>query len=338
MISRPTGSKKRFAEYAWLVLGCTVLVILWGTVVRGTNSGAGCGDHWPLCGGQVFPHAAQIATLIEFAHRLSSALIVVLVAGLILFAFRIFPRRDPVRRFAAAALFFTLTEGLIGAALVLLGDVGTNASASRVLILSVHLVNTFLLLGSLALTARSAGMEENEQDSTVSAWPAGRRLQVAYGLGLVAALAVAVSGTIAALADTLFHATSLVQAFQWDFSGGASPILRLRIVHPLLAVTVGTFLLLLAVHPLISPAPRAARRIAPYVIMLILFQFCLGTVNVLLLSPLWIQVLHLLTADLIWIAFVLLSAAMMRVPNWVLKPGVDEASELAYGSALLRNE
>lgn len=306
--------KNRFAVYAWLVLAYTILVILWGTVVRATGSGAGCGDHWPLCDGVVFPHAAQIATLIEFAHRLTSGVAVVLVMGLVWLAFRRFRARHPARRYAAAALFFTLTEGLLGAALVLFGDVGTNVSMSRVFILSLHLVNTFLLLASLALTAQSAGTEQPSPTFAVETVPfqaPSRRLVFAYAAGLIGALAIAVTGTLAALADTLFHATSLAQGFQWDFSASASPLLRLRIIHPVVAVLMGTFLMILAVHPLITPAPATAKRMACCLLALVLFQFCLGALNVILLAPLWTQVLHLLTADLVWISLVLLSAAML---------------------------
>jgi heme a synthase len=318
----------RFALYAWLVLAYSVLVILWGTVVRATGSGAGCGDHWPLCGGQVFPHAAQIATLIEFAHRLTSGVVVALVAGLVYLAFRRFPAKHLARRYATAAIIFTVTEGLLGAALVLFGQTGNSASASRVLILSLHLVNTFLLLASLALTAQSS-----ERGQTVPAAGSRRRLRAAYAAGLLGTLAIAVTGTVAALADSLFHPPSLAQGFQWDFSGSASPLLRLRIIHPVVAVLVGTFVLALALHPLVAPAPAAARRIAPYLLALILLQFCLGGLNVLLLSPLWIQVLHLLTADLIWIALVLLTASLLRQPRVATIHPTQECVPLAFAAA-----
>ena len=332
-----TAGNRRFAGYAWMVLAYTVLVILWGTVVRATGSGAGCGDHWPLCAGAVFPHATQIATLIEFAHRLTSGLVVLLVASLVYFAFRLFPAHHAVRRLAAAALFFAVTEGLIGAALVLFGDVGQNASASRVFILSLHLVNTFLLLASIALVAQDATM--NREQQSLTGWPPhrDRRLQIAYAAGLLGTLTIAITGTIAALADTLFHASSVAQGFQWDMSGGASPLLRLRIIHPIFAVVIGAFLLVLAVHPLFTPSPRAARRIAPYLLALILFQFCLGAANVLLLSPVWIQISHLLTADLIWITLVLLSAAMLRAPQGVLVANFSEASQPARNRAVAGN-
>src|SRR5580700_9579261 len=121
---RRTFQHHHFRIYAWSVLACTMLIILWGAVVRATGSGAGCGEHWPLCQGAVIPHAAQIATLIEFVHRATSGVAVALVLGLLCLAFRRFRSRHPVRQYAAAAFFFTLTEGLLGAGLVLFGKVG----------------------------------------------------------------------------------------------------------------------------------------------------------------------------------------------------------------------
>ncbi len=314
--SAGNSGRSRFTAYAWLVLGFDVLVILWGTVVRATGSGNGCGDHWPLCNGQVIPHAAEIATAIEFAHRLTSALALVLVAVLAYWAFRKFAAGHAARRYAGAALFFTLTEGLIGAALVLFGDVGNNVSVSRVGILSLHLTNTFLLLASLALTARAAG-ESWHAGSGQDPGECVQREAPAWGLitacavALTGTLGLAVTGTIAALADALFHPTSLAQGFQWDFSAASSPILRLRVIHPVIAVFVGTFLMVLAAHTLSTRAPASAKRAARYLLGLVALQFCLGALNVALLAPVWMQVLHLLTADLIWITLVLLSADLM---------------------------
>ena len=311
------SGRRRFATYAWLVLAYNILVILWGTVVRATGSGAGCGDHWPLCEGQVIPHAAQIATVIEFAHRMTSGIAVLLVLALVYFAFREFAKWHSARRYATGALLFTLTEGLLGAALVLFGQVGNNASMSRVAILSLHLVNTFLLLASLALTAKSAGDEsvtlQGRDSDRAVAQPQSRStgLYIAYGLGLVGTLAIAVTGTIAALGDTLFPAKSLAQGLQWDFSGAASPILRLRIIHPVVAALVGGFLLILAVQALSTRKSEAIKRSARYLLGLIILQFCFGMLNLILLAPLWMQVLHLLTADLVWITLVLLSAEVL---------------------------
>ena len=81
-----------FAAYAWAVLGFNLLVILWGAFVRATGSGAGCGSHWPLCNGEVLPRAPALATLIEFSHRLTSGVALLLVIGLVVGAWRGFPR------------------------------------------------------------------------------------------------------------------------------------------------------------------------------------------------------------------------------------------------------
>lgn len=307
-----TFQNHRFEVYAWSVLACNILVILWGAVVRATGSGAGCGEHWPLCQGVWIPHATQIATLIEFAHRATSGVAAVMVAGLVFFGFCRFSSGHPVRRYAAAALFFTLTEGLLGAALVLFGQAGNNASMTRVFILSLHLVNTLLLIAWLALSAKSASASASSRTDGTEVPDCDQKhitkLYVWYVTGLLGVLVVAVTGAIAALGDTLFHASSLIQGLNWDFSGSSNALLRLRIIHPAIAVVVGIFLMMLALRALSSETSAAAKRLAKYLLALILLQSALGLLNLLLLTPLWIQVLHLLTADLVWIALVLLSA------------------------------
>ncbi len=401
---RSLASDRRFAAYAWCVLGYNLLVILWGAVVRATGSGAGCGEHWPLCQGVVIPHASQIATLIEFAHRASSGIAVILVVLLLVFAFRQFSSGHVVRRHAAAALIFTLTEGLIGAALVLFGQVGTNASLTRAWILSLHLTNTFLLLAFLALTASSAGMAppaatreshhtndrvtqtlssvfsvpsvvdassgiqikpglkslcENSCVQTSRLDPRLRgddvvefrdlsqrshsresrnprlfiqtlKLLLLYGVGLLGALAMAVTGTVAALGDTLFHATSLSQGFQLDFSASANPLLRLRIIHPLIAVAAGGYLIFLGMRALGSPVSSNTRRLAQWLVALVTVQFLLGVLNLVLLAPLGMQLAHLLTADLVWITLVLLSAEVLASRQPVLPP--EEGERLTSGT------
>ena len=323
---------ERFARFAWLVLAYNLAVILWGAIVRATGSGAGCGERWPLCEGQVIPRAHAIATLIEFAHRASSGVDIVLVAVLVFMAFRRFGRGHAVRRYAAAVAFFTVTEGLVGAALVLTGDVGKNVSWGRVGILSVHLVNTFLLLATLALTAWAATEQSPAQtagqSAGVGAGKPSTRSYILYGAGLAGMLAIAISGTIAALADTLFPAPSLVEGMRWDFASTTSPIVHLRIIHPIIAVTLGGFLMGIAVYSLSTPVSAAAKRWAGWLLGLVVLQFCFGVVNILLLSPLWMQVLHLLTADLIWITLVLLTAEALGWRRAGLEAGRRFATEM----------
>src|SRR5947209_20626321 len=83
---------QRFALYAWSVLAYNVLVILWGAFVRATGSGAGCGNHWPLCNGGVVPRGPTVQTVIEFTHRATSGVALISVVVLIVWAYRAFPR------------------------------------------------------------------------------------------------------------------------------------------------------------------------------------------------------------------------------------------------------
>ncbi|HYX26188.1 MAG TPA: COX15/CtaA family protein, partial [Thermoanaerobaculia bacterium] len=199
----------RFARYAWITLCCNVAVILWGTIVRATGSGAGCGSHWPLCNGVMVPRAPKIATIIEFSHRLTSGLALLLVVGLAVWAFRARPRGHGARKAALFSLGFMLSEAAVGAGLVLFKLVADNESMARAMFMATHLVNTFLLLGALALTAHFAGGGAPFQVR-------GHRGQGALGGGIVLTLlgilVSSVSGAVAALGDTLFPATSLARA------------------------------------------------------------------------------------------------------------------------------
>ena len=297
---------KTFARYAWAVLAYNVGVVLWGAFVRATGSGAGCGNHWPLCNGTATPHSASAATIIEFTHRVTSGLDLVLVALLVVWAFRRFPRPHPVRLGATLSALFLITEALIGAALVLLEHVAKNASVSRAYSLSTHLVNTLTLLACLTLTAWWS--TERVGQAVPPALPRGRAVWMA-GVSLASVIVLGVSGAIAALGDTLFPASSLAAGLAQDLDPAAHIFLRLRLFHPVMAAAVGAWLLFYAVSTA-SRRPDVAGR-AWSLTALLGAQVVAGVVNLLLLAPVWMQIVHLLLADLLWIALVLLSASML---------------------------
>lgn len=293
----------RLARYAWLVLAANLAVILWGAVVRATGSGAGCGSHWPLCNGELVPRAPAVETLVELAHRASSGVALLLVAGLVVWAFRARPRGHPARLGAVLSLLFILSEAAVGAALVLFELVADDKSVARALFMACHLVNTFLLLGALGLTAHwaSGGPALSLRRRGTSA--------PALAAGLLGVLLVGTSGAVAALGDTLFPAASLAQALGQDLSATAHVLLRLRLLHPPLAVLLGLGLLLLAFQvPRERPAAAGPARAVG---TLVVAQLCAGVLNVALLAPIWLQLVHLLLADLLWIALVLLAATAL---------------------------
>jgi heme A synthase len=299
----PAGSAARsFSVAAWAVLGWNLLVVLWGAFVRVTGSGAGCGGHWPLCNGAVVPHSPQAATLIEYTHRVTSGVALVAVFALAFAARRIFPKGHVARKAAAFGAVFIVTEALLGAGLVLFDYVAHNASAGRAAYLSLHLANTQLLLASLA----------------VAAWCAVRgdlsRPPALVLSTLVVVLAVSITGAIAALGDTLFPAATLVTGVREDFSATANFLVRLRVIHPALAVAGAAFVLYAA---LASRRAGASQRAVLWVIALVFAQVGAGAVNIALLAPVWMQMVHLLLADLLWIALLIL----------VLESGANETSE-----------
>lgn len=295
--------RRRYAQFAWVTLGFNLLVILWGAIVRATGSGAGCGSHWPLCNGEVVPHAPAVATMIEFGHRLSSGLALVLIVGLVWGAWRTYPRGDAVRLGAALSGLFILTEALIGAGLVLLEMVANNASVARGFWVAGHLVNTFLLVAVLALTAWWASGHESPR------WGGQSRAVLLLAAALAAVLVLGVSGAVTALGDTLFRVSSLEEAKALTFSDTAHVFVRLRIWHPTLAVAVG--LLLLAVVWSTSPRSAASHRLAVVLGGCYALQLGIGLLNVWFLAPVTLQIVHLLLSDMLWIALVLFAASAL---------------------------
>jgi cytochrome c oxidase assembly protein subunit 15 len=289
-------------RYAWTVVAYNVLVILWGALVRATGSGAGCGNHWPLCNGQVIPLSPRVDTVIEFTHRCMTGGATFLVIGLLVWTFRATVKGQASRVLAALSMGLLVNEAFLGALLVKLGYVTGNQSVGRVVMLSIHLSNTLLLLAALTLTARLLGTGQIWRELGVRG---GKKLWAT--VGLAATLVVGVSGSLAALGDTLFPASSLRAAFAQDFAAGSPWLLRLRGVHPASALIAAIFVIWL-----VKQARRAgAAPLAGLVLALLGFQFALGLADVLLLAPVWMQILHLLGADLYWVALVVLAAVVV---------------------------
>jgi heme A synthase len=281
-------SLRHFARFAWTVLAFNVAVILEGAFVRATGSGAGCGNHWPLCNGQIVFGSRSTETLIEFAHRSMTAIDTIMILGLIAWAFRLFPKGHAARFGVVLSTVFMVTEALIGAALVKFGLVVNNASPARAAVLSLHLANTVTLLACLTLTAWWARHPKV-------------RLSWTEWTSLSAVILLGITGALAALADTLYPVHSLVSGIAQDLDSGASFILRLRALHPILAVAVTCGLIHYA-----STRTASQRRPAKLVIAIVVAQFLAGISNLLLLTPIAMQLLHLLLADLLWIALVVL--------------------------------
>lgn len=303
----PEKKMSNVARFAWTTLCCNVVVVLWGAYVRATGSGSGCGDKWPNCGGEILGASAKAQTIIEFTHRMTSGFALLMVACLVMWCWRATRRGDWARYSAVLAAVFLLNEALLGAGLVLLGHLAHDQSTSRTFVLCLHFANTLLLLASLALTA--TWLHSGSGSFRLAGKP---RRVIAVVVGLGATMLIGITGSVAALGDTLFPPTSLRSAFLQDYAPGAPFVLHLRIYHPVVVFIAGTYLVWLVSQ---NSKRRVLESRASIALALLLFvQIGIGMMNIVLLVPVWLQILHLLVADLFWIILVLASTEPLLKP------------------------
>ncbi len=295
-----------FVRVAKPALVLTIFVILFGAVVRITGSGAGCGQHWPTCNGEVAHLPRRLETLIELTHRVTSGLALLAVVGLVVVAVREHPREHRARKLAYVALTLMVVEALIGAVLVLFALVEKNASVGRVVVMPVHLVSTYALTATLALSARPFDPRVPFEASTPPRWVLGW-----LSLGAAVIVVVSATGAVTALGDTLYppSAATLAGRLAEDQGATATFLQRLRVVHPVLAVLGGAFVAWLGANLAAERGPRA-HRASRTLTLVVSLQLAAGTLNVLLGAPGPMQVVHLALALGTWLAFVALAAEL----------------------------
>lgn len=291
--STSTSSLYRFS---WLIIAYTVVVIAWGAWVRISGSGDGCGEHWPLCHGEAIPSAAPTKTWIEVSHRYSTALYGLLVLLQLALAFKRFRRAHPARFWAVATVAFTITEALLGRQLVTLRLVNESTDLLRLVVMPLHLLNTSLLLFSAVMTAESIRFGERIRASIS---PRIRR----YGLLSIAALLLLLTtGAIAALGSHLAPSESLMAGMLKDWSDDSHLAVRLRVIHPLIALLLGFALLQVASAAQEEAAHVDAKRWLGIFGKVALGTLMVGVVTLVSLAPAWLKLSHLALANAVVIA------------------------------------
>lgn len=311
-----TTARRKFRTLAWSVLAFNVVVVLGGAIVRATGSGDGCGASWPLCTDRIFPSNPGLETVIEYSHRVTSALAVLGVVVMFVFAVRLYEKGGRVRKAATASLALLLFESVLGALLIIFSWVDQDASIGRMVVVPIHLLNTYILIGALTLTA---WWSSGNPGPTKPIDPRVKRSLILSALGL---LLIGAMGALTALADSLYPAESFLSGLTEEFSDGAPWLLQVRILHPIVAIAVGLGVAYVVMR--LSPtATSRTKRLGAIVGGLIVAQFFIGLVNVMLAAPLETQVIHLAIADTIWIIYLMFGASLL---------GERSPAELPVGS------
>jgi len=289
----------RYTKLVFFTLIYIIFVILWGAFVRASGSGAGCGEHWPLCNGQILPRSAGLETLVEFGHRVTSGLSLLLVFAVTYFGLKRFSdKQHPGRKFVWASLIFILGEAAVGALLVLQRLVAGNDSLARAVVIAFHLVNTYFLLAAIA------GVLWFSIFRQLKFWNLSAAHKLFFRVFAILLLFIGASGAIVALGDTLFPAQSLAHGFSQDFDSSSHFLLRLRAVHPILATIVAIgFVVSIPIVFSEKNASPLSLRISRILSFVVVAQIALGVLNLVLLAPTAMQLLHLFFADVVWVTF-----------------------------------
>lgn len=288
-----------FSRYAWVYLAYNFYVVLGGTYVRATGSGAGCGAHWPLCKGKFIPDFSFIHTVIEFTHRAASGVVTLGAIILIIWAYTSTHKKNPIRKSALFVGLFVTLEALLGAALVLFSLVENDSSIIRAVMMALHLTTTFMLLASITLTAAWA-----------SNFPAmnihfRKKNLVSIFIVIFGLIIVGSTGAITALGDTLFHPLYVGEGIISDLEYKSHILKSLRVYHPILAILISFYTIFICwkITPINSSATQI--KFCKIISFIIVTQILCGFINILLLAPVWMQIVHLFTADILWVTTIL---------------------------------
>jgi heme A synthase len=229
-----------------------------------------------------------------------------MVAVVAIWVLRTYEKGRQIRTAAWLSGIFIISESLVGAVLVLGEWVADDTSAARTVMVPVHLVNTFVLLASLAMLAWWAS------DRGPVRLAIGGGFKGYLGVALLGLVVISATGGVTALADTLFPPESLGDGLSSSVVEAEHFLTRLRVIHPVVAVTIGAFTGWMAWTFGANAEKRLTQRLAVAIVGLVALQFFAGMSNILFGTPVWLQLTHLTLADLLWLGLVFFGASALE--------------------------
>ena len=273
---------KRFVTLAWTAAAAAYLLVVLGAVVRITGSGMGCGDHWPLCNGHLFPPLSDIPTVIEWSHRLVAAIVSVIVVALAGYGWRL-RRRGTGDAGGVRAAYTALVLLVIQ---VLLGAVTVKTGLSPVLII-LHLATAMLLLASLVAAARAP-------------WLPNPGSWLPLSLAFITVLFGALTANLGAMASCGGFPLCNGQLIPT-----AGPLAWVQWIHRLLAYSLAGYL--------IWWMTRDARR-GQWLVIIVLLQITIAATMIGLGFPSGLQAAHAAVGAAVWAAMVIAAVRPAATP------------------------
>lgn len=304
--------KNLFSQTVFINLIYLLFVICFGAYVRMTGSGAGCGNHWPLCNGDVIPRTPILQTVIEYSHRITSGFLLIFSLILCYLSVKFFPKKHFIRFLCFLYLGLLIVESLLGAFLVIFEHVAQNKSVYRAFSTSFHLINTFLLV----LVAGGILYFSKYKTIVLKTIPRARRVLLLVG-GILF-IVVGLSGAITALGDTLFPVDRVWDAILRSQSTAEHLFVRLRVYHPFFAIFTALYIIFVCCF-LKNSINYKTKLFAQFTIILFVFQIFLGYLNIYFHAPYLIQIIHLFCALLTWLSYCGFCATHLVMSNYSTK-------------------
>ncbi len=263
---------------AGVALIVAALLSVQGSLLRARGGVSDCVAHWLFCNLAPLANGHSSTQLLDGGHRLLSLICLMALLWLM--------RRAWKERQANPGLWYgsSISLGLFVLASVLgvytvASGLTTDVSLARGILLALHLLNSALLISALCISlayAKQRGLTWPEFDRDSS-------LGLVMMLGFAVLLLLSFSGALTAMGNTLE-----INGQQTD----SAMLLRLRMLHPIIGLGAGMFLLVsLGFIRYLKPIPQAR----PYLqaLLLILFvQALIGTGNLTFLGSVALQLLH----------------------------------------------
>ena len=289
---------RRYTQLAWAAAACTYLLIILGAIVRITGSGLGCGEHWPLCNGRLFP-PLDLPTWIEWSHRLAAGLVTILVAAVAWYTFWLRreggsgKRETPPPPFPRPTTAGYWALGLL-AIQVALGAITVKTGLTPTMVV-MHLATAMLLLAVLLVAARGSRL-------TPGASPGFPGSAVPLGLGFVTVLLGALTANLGAATACLGFPLCNGQ-----LAPAGDSLQGIHWAHRLLAYTLTVYVTVWALR---------TRRRGPLALLgLVALQVAIAAAMVLLGLPGLLQAAHVAVGTGVWAGLVLVAVAPASKPT-----------------------